>query len=216
MRKTLLALFLALSLTLGLAACGSTPAPEADNAASDSAPSESTPQTEASGGVLVAYFSATGNTEGVAQQLAGLLSADLYAITPAEPYTEEDLDYTNPNSRSQVEGSNPDARPALAGEALDLTGYDTIFLGYPIWNGQAPKLLSTFLETYDCTGKTIVPFCTSGSSGIGASATDLHGLAPSTSWLSGRRFSGTVAASELAEWVSELSLPEGTVSAKAA
>ena len=147
MRKTLLALFLALSLTLGLAACGSTPAPEADNAASDSAPSESTPQTEASGGVLVAYFSATGNTEGVAQQLAGLLSADLYAITPAEPYTEADLDYTNPNSRSQVEGSDPDARPALAGEALDLTGYDTIFLGYPIWNGQAPKLLSTFLET---------------------------------------------------------------------
>ena len=115
MRKPLLALFLALSLTLGLAACGSTPAPEADNAASDSAPSESTPQTEASGGVLVAYFSATGNTEGVAQQLAGLLSADLYAITPAEPYTEEDLDYTNPNSRSQVEGSDPDARPALAG-----------------------------------------------------------------------------------------------------
>lgn len=216
MRKPLLALFLALSLTLGLAACGSTPAPEANNTASDSAPSESTPQTEASGGVLVAYFSATGNTEGVAQQLAGLLSADLYAITPAEPYTEADLDYTNPNSRSQVEGSDPDARPALAGEALDLTGYDTIFLGYPIWNGQAPKLLSTFLETYDCTGKTIVPFCTSGSSGIGASATDLHGLAPSTSWLSGRRFSGSVTASELAEWVSELSLPEGTVSAKAA
>lgn len=153
MRKPLLALFLALFLTLGLAACGSTPAPEADNTASDSAPSESTPQTEASGGVLVAYFSATGNTEGVAQQLAGLLSADLYTITPAEPYTEEDLDYTNPNSRSQVEGSDPDARPALAGEALDLTGYDTIFLGYPIWNGQAPKLLSTFLETYDCTGK---------------------------------------------------------------
>lgn len=133
MRKPLLALFLALSLTLGLAACGSTSAPEANNTASDSAPSESTPQTEASGGVLVAYFSATGNTEGVAQQLAGLLSTDLYAITPAEPYTEEDLDYTNPNSRSQVEGSDPDARPALAGEALDLTGYDTIFLGYPIW-----------------------------------------------------------------------------------
>ena len=91
-----------------------------------------------------------------------------------------------------------------------------VFLGYPIWWGQAPRIISTFLEHYDFEGKTIVPFCTSGSSGIGASATDLHGLAPSTSWLSGRRFSGTVAASELAEWVSELSLPEGTVSAKAA
>ena len=204
MRKTLLALFLALSLTLGLAACGSTPAPEADNAASDSAPSESTPQTEASGGVLVAYFSATGNTEGVAQQLAGLLSADLYAITPAEPYTEADLDYTNPNSRSQVEGSNPDARPALAGEALDLSGYDTIFLGYPIWNGQAPKLLSTFLETYDCTGKTIVPFCTSGSSPIGSSAEALQALAPGAHWLAGQRFAADASQDPLSAWVDSL------------
>lgn len=206
MRKPLLALFLALSLTLGLAACGSTPAPEANNTASDSAPSESTPQTEASGGVLVAYFSATSNTEGVAQQLAGLLSADLYAITPAEPYTEEDLDYTNPNSRSQVEGSNPDARPALAGEALDLTGYDTIFLGYPIWNGQAPKLLSTFLETYDCTGKTIVPFCTSGSSPIGSSAEALQALAPGAHWLAGQRFSADASQDTLSAWVEGLPL----------
>ena len=144
----------------------------------------------------MAYFSATGNTEGVAQQLAGLLSADLYAITPAEPYTEEDLDYTNPNSRSQVEGSDPDARPALAGEALDLSGYDTIFLGYPIWNGQAPKLLSTFLETYDCTGKTIVPFCTSGSSPIGSSAEALQALAPGAHWLAGQRF-----AADASRWI---------------
>ena len=89
-------------------------------------------------------------------------------------------------------------------------------LAYPIWWGHAPRIVSTFVESVDFTGKIVIPFCTSGSSGIGASATDLHGLAPSTSWLSGRRFSGTVAASELAEWVSELSLPEGTVSAKAA
>ena len=199
MRKPLLALFLALSLTLGLAACGSTPAPEANNTASDSAPSESTPQTEASGGVLVAYFSATGNTEGVAQQLAGLLSADLYAITPAEPYTEADLDYTNPNSRSQVEGSDPDARPALAGEALDLTGYDTIFLGYPIWNGQAPKLLSTFLETF-------VPFCTSGSSPIGSSAEALQALAPGAHWLAGQRFAADASQDTLSAWVEGLPL----------
>ena len=209
MRKPLLALFLALSLTLGLAACGSTPAPEANNTASDSAPSESTPQTEASGGVLVAYFSATGNTEGVAQQLAGLLSADLYAITPSESYTEEDLDYTNPNSRSQVEGSDPDARPALAGEALDLTGYDTIFLGYPIWNGQAPKLLSTFLETYEFGGKTIVPFCTSGSSSIGGSVSDLEALTDGATWLEGQRFSGSASQETVSQWVDSLGLDLG-------
>lgn len=154
----------------------------------------------------MAYFSATGNTEGVAQQLAGLLSADLYAIAPAEPYTEEDLDYTNPNSRSQVEGSDPDARPALAGEALDLTGYDTIFLGYPIWNGQAPKLLSTFLETYDCTGKTIVPFCTSGSSPIGSSAEALQALAPGAHWLAGPRFAADASQDTLSAWVEGLPL----------
>ena len=94
--------------------------------------------------------------------------------------------------------------------------YDTVYIGYPIWWGIAAWPVDTFVKANDFTGKTVIPFCTSGSSGIGASATDLHGLAPSTSWLSGRRFSGTVTASELAEWVSELSLPEGTVSAKAA
>ena len=139
MRKPLLALFLALFLTLGLAACGSTPAPEADNTASDSAPSESIPQTESNGGVLVAYFSATGNTEGVAQQLAGLLSADLYTITPAEPYTEEDLDYTNPNSRSQVEGPRRPARPGRRGPGPHRLRYHLPGLSHLEWAGpQAP------------------------------------------------------------------------------
>ena len=105
-----------------------------------------------------------------------------------------------------MEGSDPDARPALAGEALDLTGYDTIFLGYPIWNGQAPKLLSTFLETYDCTGKTIVPFCTSGSSPIGSSAEALQALAPGAHWLAGQRFSADASQDTLSAWVEGLPL----------
>ncbi len=169
-------------------------------------PSESTPQTEASGGVLVAYFSATGNTEGVAQQLAYLLSADLYAITPAEPYTEEDLDYTNPNSRSQVEGSDPDARPALAGEALDLTGYDTIFLGYPIWNGQAPKLLSTFLETYDCTGKTIVPSAPPAAASLAPVRKPSKPWPLGAHWLAGQRFAADASQDTLSAWVEGLPL----------
>ena len=139
MRKPLLALFLALSLTLGLAACGSTPAPEADNAASDSAPSESTPQTEASGGVLVAYFSATGNTEGVAQQLAGLLSADLYAITPAEPYTEADLDQPQQPLPSGRERPRRPARPGRRGPGPHRLRYHLPGLSHLEWAGpQAP------------------------------------------------------------------------------
>lgn len=171
---------------------------------------------EAAPSILVAYFSCTGNTETVAGRLSDRLAADLYEIVPEDPYTSADLDYSDPSSHASQEQNDAAARPAISDEVTSMEGYDVVFLGYPIWWGQAPRIISTFLEHYDFEGKTIVPFCTSGSSGIGASATDLHGLAPSTSWLSGRRFSGTVAASELAEWVSELSLPEGTVSAKAA
>ena len=164
---------------------------------------------------LTVWFSCTGNTETIAQTAAATLNADLWQIVPEEPYTEEDLNYHNDQCRANREQNDPDCRPAIAGD-MALDDYDTILLAYPIWWGQAPRIISTFLDHYDFEGKTIVPFCTSGSNGIGASATDLHGLAPSTSWISGRRFSGTVTASELAEWVSELSLPEGAVSAKAA
>ena len=164
-------------------------------------PRRAYPQTESNGGVLVAYFSATGNTEGVAQQLAGLLSADLYTITPAEPYTEEDLDYTNPNSRSQVEGSDPDspARPGRRGPGPHRLRYHLPGLSHLEWAG--PKLLSTFLETYDRTGKTIVPFCTSGSSPIGSSAEALQALAPGAHWLAGQRFAADASQDTLSAWV---------------
>lgn len=158
--------------------------------------------------ILVAYFSATGNTENIANHLDALLDADLYEIVPQEPYTSADLDYNNSSSRSQAEQRDPNARPAISGRVENMEDYDVIFLGYPIWNGQAPRIISTFLESYDLADKTIVPFCTSASSGIGSSATNLHDLASDANWLSGQRFSGNASQSTVASWVDGLDLPE--------
>lgn len=156
--------------------------------------------------VLIAYFSCTGNTEAAAGHLEEILDADLYQIVPQQPYTSADLDYGDSGSRSQVEQRDPDARPAISGAVENMEEYEVIFLGYPIWNGDAPRIISTFLEQYDLTGKTIVPFCTSGSSGIGSSAADLHGLAPGALWLDGQRFSGNASRSAVEDWVNSLEI----------
>ena len=134
--------------------------------------------TDGSSSILVAYFSATGTTRPLAEHAADLLNAGSMRSSRRTPYTNEDLDYTKPDSRSQVEGDDPDARPAIDGSVENMAEYEVILLGYPIWNGQAPKIISTFLESYDLSGKTIVPFCTSHSSGIGSSDDNLHSLAP--------------------------------------
>lgn len=166
-----------------------------------------TPNTpSASGKVLIAYFSATNNTEGIANHLDAILDADLYEITPEQPYTSADLNYGDSSTRATVEQNDPSARPAISGSIENMEQYDVIFLGYPIWWGQAPKIISTFLESYDLSGKTIVPFCTSGSSGIGSSATNLHSLASSATWLDGQRFSGSASRSTVETWVNGLGL----------
>ena len=169
--------------------------------------------------VLVAYYSATGTTKAVAEKIAGLLGADLFAIEPSDPYSSGDLDWTNKSSRVCKEhdiifGSkaNGTATAADVGKlpvmlksaAPDFARYDTVFIGYPIWWGQAPRIISTFLESYDFNGKTVVPFCTSGSSPIGSSATNLESLTPGADWLAGRRFSSGVSQSELTAWANEL------------
>ena len=164
---------------------------------------------DGSSSILVAYFSATGTTRPLAEYAADLLSADLYEIVPEDPYTNEDLDYTNPDSRSQVEGDDPDARPAIDGSVENMAGYEAILLGYPIWNGQAPKIISTFLESYDLSGKTIVPFCTSGSSSIGGSVSDLEALTDGATWLEGQRFSGSASWETVSQWVDALDLDLG-------
>ncbi len=155
--------------------------------------------------VLIAYFSATHNTEGVAHHLEEILDADLYEIVPEQPYTSADLNY-NTDCRANQEQNDPDARPAISGGVEDMGQYDVIFLGYPIWWGQAPKIISTFLECYDLSGKTIVPFCTSGSSGIGSSAANLHSLAGSATWLDGQRFGAGASRSAVEAWVNGLGL----------
>lgn len=174
-----------------------------------------TPTPDEDGKILIAYFSATGNTERIANHLDAVLDADLYEIVPQEPYTSADLDYNNSNSRSEVEQRDPASRPVISGTVENMADYDVIFLGYPIWNGQAPRIISTFLESYDFVGKTIVPFCTSGSSGIGSSATNLHDLASNANWLSGQRFSGDASQSTVANWVDGLNLPETVADASA-
>lgn len=156
--------------------------------------------------VLVAYFSATNTTEKLAGYLADGLKSDLYEIVPAVPYTSADLNYGDSSSRTSLEMNDPNARPEISGSVTDMGQYDTVFLGYPIWWGQAPRIVSTFLESYDFSGKTIIPFCTSGSSGIGSSATNLHGLADGANWLSGQRFGSSASQADMMEWVDSLNL----------
>ena len=122
---------------------------------------------------LVAYFSASGVTADAAKKLAEAEGADLYEIVPETPYTSADLDYTNKQSRSTLEMTDPSSRPALADRDAPIAGHDTIFLGFPIWWGTAPRIVNTFLESYDLSGKTIVLFATSGGSGFGKTAEDL-------------------------------------------
>ncbi len=160
------------------------------------------PQQDPSGGkVLVAYFSATGNTRPVAEKAAELTGGDLFEIIPTQPYTAADLNY-NTDCRANAEQNDPDARPAIANAVENMGQYDAVLIGYPIWWGRAPKIIHTFLETYDLSGKTIATFCTSGSSPH-EDAT-IRGCEPDAVWLEGRRFSGT---SQVEEWVSSLDLP---------
>lgn len=156
--------------------------------------------------VLVAYFSATNTTEGVAEHIANGLDADLYEIIPEDPYTDADLNYNDNNSRTTIEMNDPNARPAISGSVENMEQYDIVFIGYPIWWGEAPRIVSTFMESYDFSGKTIVPFCTSGGSGIGSSATNLEQLTSGATWLSGRRLNGSDSQDIVMEWVNSLGL----------
>ena len=125
-------------------------------------------------GILVVYFSPDDTVRAAAYTVASALSAELFEIVPEEPYTADDLNYFDSKARSMTEMKDNNARPAIAGLPEDLDKYSTILLGYPIWGGQAPKIILTFLESADLSGKTIIPFCTSNSSGLGSSDTKLH------------------------------------------
>ncbi|NCB92571.1 MAG: flavodoxin [Clostridia bacterium] len=169
-----------------------------------SAEAETADTTEGGSSTLVVYFSNTGNTRAIAESISNGLGADVYEIIAQEPYTEADLDYGDNNSRSTVEMNDPSARPAISGSIENMDQYDTVYIGYPIWWGEAPRILDTFVESYDFTDKTVVPFCTSASSGMGSSASTLEELAGSGNWLDGQRFSGSESAESVMEWVNGL------------
>lgn len=153
---------------------------------------------------LVVYFSATGTTKGVAERIASVTNADLYEIISAEPYSSDDLDWHDSNSRTSIEMNDSDARPVIASDTISLDSYSTVYIGYPIWWGDAPRIMSTFVESYDFSDKTVVPFCTSGGSGIGRSGDNLKDLANSGNWLSGDRLDANISESEIQEWINDL------------
>lgn len=162
---------------------------------------------QANGKVLVAYFSATGTTKALAEHAVDVLGADLYEITPKEPYSDADLDYGDDNSRSTKEMNDDSARPEIDGNVENMEQYTTVILGYPIWWGKAPRIVDTFIESYDFSGKTIAPFCTSGSSGIGSSAKELEELCKgSAKWLDGDRLDSDSDKDDMAKWFDGLGL----------
>lgn len=154
---------------------------------------------------LVAYFSATGTTKQVAQNLAKATGADLYEIKPLKPYTSADLNWHDSNSRSSVEMNNPKSRPEIVTDNFSADKYDTIYLGFPIWWGTAPKVVHTFLEKYDFSGKKIIIFATSGSSGLGYTANNLKSsVSTSTKIIEGKVLNGNPSVDELKQWVEGL------------
>lgn len=165
-----------------------------------------TPEKTSGAKVLVAYFSATNTTEGVAQKLAEGLGADIYEIIPETPYTADDLNYSDNGSRSSIEMNDESARPAISGLVEDMSQYDVVLIGYPIWWGEAPRIVSTFVESYDFSGKTLAAFCTSASSGFGRSDSALKEAAGSAAWLDGKRFSGGASADEILAWANGLGI----------
>ena len=183
-------------------------AASSEAASSAAASSEATSTVTTMGKTLVVYFSATGTTEGVAQAIADTVGADLFEVVPSDPYTSDDLNWTNNDSRVSREHNDEGLR-AVALESTGVDGwddYDTVFIGYPIWWGIAAWPMSSFVAVNDFTGKTVIPFCTSTSSGIGQSGDLLAELADAGTWLDGQRFSRGSSEADIASWVNGLNL----------
>lgn len=219
--KKLTALLLSVVLVLSLAACGSankpassttrpeTSAPTEQPESSSTAPAESEPETQPeTGKTLVVYYSASGNTERVAKDIAEAAGADLFEIVPTEVYTSEDLNWTNPDSRVSREHDDESLRdvPLTTTEVPDWDSYDTVFIGYPIWWGIAAWSVDTFVKNNDFTGKTVIPFATSSSSGMGQSGSLLADMAGTGEWQEGQRFSSGVSSDDVQSWVNGLGL----------
>lgn len=224
--KKLAALLLSVVLVLSLAACGSANKPASSTTqpetsapteqpttepseSSSTAPAESEPETQPeTGKTLVVYYSASGNTERVAKDIAEAAGADLFEIVPTEVYTSDDLDWTNPDSRVSREHDDESLRdvPLTTTEVPDWDSYDTVFIGYPIWWGIAAWPVDTYVKNNDFTGKTVIPFATSSSSGMGQSGSLLADMAGTGEWQEGQRFSSGVSSDDVQSWVNGLGL----------
>ena len=219
--EKLTALLLSVVLVLSLSACGSankpassttqpeTSAPTEQPESSSTAPAESEPETQPeTGKTLVIYYSASGNTARVAKDIAEAAGADLFEIVPTEVYTSEDLNWTNPDSRVSREHDDESLRdvPLTTTEVPDWDSYDTVFIGYPIWWGIAAWPVDTFVKNNDFTGKTVIPFATSSSSGMGQSGSLLADMAGTGEWQEGQRFSSGVSSDDVQSWVNGLGL----------
>ena len=210
--KKFLAILLTLLLVLGLAACGGNDSEAAeDSGAATNDTATETPadepeeeSTESAGGTLVVYFSMTGTTRGVAEKIAAITGADIYEIKAAQEYTSDDLNYNDSETRATVEQKDPTVRPEIGSDPVSLDGYTTVYIGYPIWWGEEPRIMDTFVESCNFEGKTVIPFCTSGSSSIGNSGKNLAANAGSGNWLDGQRFSGSTTEDELRGWIEGL------------
>ena len=166
--------------------------------------SEQAEATQQTGGTLVVYFSVTGNTKSVAEKIASVTGADIYEIKAALEYTDEDINYNDSDSRTSKEQNDSSARPEIGSEEISLDGYSTIYIGYPIWWGEEPRIMDTFAESYNFDGITVIPFCTSGSSGIGRSGQNLADNAGSDNWIEGKRFGGGASEDEIRSWIEGL------------
>lgn len=217
--KKAIVILLSLTMILGLTACGNsaskTKQPSTEDtfveskadteSAETSTNMENTDNQDAQEHkILVAYFSATGTTKGVAEHIANGLNADIYEIVPEEAYTDADLDYNDNNSRTTIEMNDPDARPAISGSVENMEQYDIIFVGQTIWWYVAPTIINTFLESYDFSGKTIVPFATSGGSGMGNTNEKLAPSCPGAILMKGKMLNGLLSQEELKAWVKSL------------
>ena len=211
-----MSLFLVLALLFALTSCGSTPAKESGNEDpqtvaetqeenNETETAETTEEPEM-GKTLVVVFSATGTTKGVADKIVSLTGADLYEIKAAQEYTSDDLNWHDQGSRTTKEQNDSACRPEIGSDPVSLEGYSTVFIGYPIWWGEEPRIMDTFVESLDFDGITVIPFCTSSSRGMGRSGQNLAENAGSGNWLEGKRFPGSVSESELESWIGELGL----------
>ena len=232
--KKIIPIFLSIVLLLALTACGSTGTAEKSTSTSSETSRTETEQenngnsseqmettdvseteqevsseiqsdtSEPGKDVLVVYFSATGTTKSVAEKIASITGGDLYEIKAAQEYTDADLNWNDSSSRSTKEQNDSSVRPEIGSEAVSFDGYTTVYIGYPIWWGEEPRIMDTFVESYSFDGITVIPFCTSSSSGIGRSGKNLAGNAGSGNWLEGQRFGAGASESDIRSWIDSL------------